>query len=393
MPSSVPPELTDRIIDFLWESQPDLRTCSTVCWRWLPSTRYHLFRIITVRADSRFLTLLQSPSKVVQNHAQALDLRLWPLEVDMLASHIPSHLPALSVLRTMIIGSFSPCPGSFPLLCGVTKLSFHHTKFAACADFTCFLSKFPGLRELELKWVTWADARDDVSPRIFLDLEMFSIQGFKENPDILRWLSSPHFAPCTRGLSLYLPTNIDSTALHILSKFLRNNNCHLEYLQLDAYPSPDLQHIIGLLQLKNLTSLNRLRIGHGVYFHSSSTPGTPSTLRIFPVVLDVALRLTSGNQLTELILDVNISVVPWPSTSDSDSFLNLNRFLADPGLAKISTVRFHVIRGGASGTCATTVVAQRQLFVSLMRERELLVGEKFIISDESREGPVPGTRF
>ncbi|KAJ7115411.1 hypothetical protein C8R44DRAFT_709797, partial [Mycena epipterygia] len=43
----LPPELTDYIIDFLWESQPDLRACCLVCREWLPSSRRHLFASIS----------------------------------------------------------------------------------------------------------------------------------------------------------------------------------------------------------------------------------------------------------------------------------------------------------------------------------------------------------
>ncbi|KAJ6585693.1 hypothetical protein B0H19DRAFT_854687, partial [Mycena capillaripes] len=68
----MPPELTDRIIDFLWDSQLDLRACSMVCRQWLPSSRHHLFESITVRPDIGFFTLLQSPSNVVPNHARTL---------------------------------------------------------------------------------------------------------------------------------------------------------------------------------------------------------------------------------------------------------------------------------------------------------------------------------
>ncbi|KAJ6550333.1 hypothetical protein B0H19DRAFT_887549, partial [Mycena capillaripes] len=61
----IPPELTDHMIDFLWNSQSDLCACSLVCRQWLPSTRRHLFESVTIHPDDRFLTLLQSSSNFV----------------------------------------------------------------------------------------------------------------------------------------------------------------------------------------------------------------------------------------------------------------------------------------------------------------------------------------
>ncbi|KAJ7923804.1 hypothetical protein B0H13DRAFT_1526324, partial [Mycena leptocephala] len=49
MSSRMPPELSDRIIDFLWDSQPGLCTCSLVSSKWLPASRHHLFESMTIR--------------------------------------------------------------------------------------------------------------------------------------------------------------------------------------------------------------------------------------------------------------------------------------------------------------------------------------------------------
>lgn len=241
MSSRVPPELTDRIIDFLWHSRPDLCACSLVCCQWVPSTRRHLFESITVRPDVRFLTLLQSPSNVVANHTRTLDFRLWPADTSTGIPPILHHLPSLWRLGTMIIGSFPPSPQNLPVLSQVEKLSFQHTKFASCSGFTWFISKFTGLRELELGWITWANARDDVWPSLTLELESLSIQGLQNNPDVLPWLSCAEYAPRTRGLSLYIPNTATPAALAALSIFLHHLDGHLWYLKLDVYPVSHLQ--------------------------------------------------------------------------------------------------------------------------------------------------------
>ncbi|KAL4246646.1 hypothetical protein ABKN59_008145 [Abortiporus biennis] len=44
----LPQELTDTIIDFLHDDRNTLKSCSLVCHSWIPATRFHLFRRITL---------------------------------------------------------------------------------------------------------------------------------------------------------------------------------------------------------------------------------------------------------------------------------------------------------------------------------------------------------
>jgi hypothetical protein len=238
----VPPELTDRIIDFLWDCQLDLRVCSLVCRQWLPASRWHIFETITIWPDSRLLTLMQFPQSVVANHTRTLNLRLrLPAEVNIAAVRILWHLPNVLNLRTVIVGSVPPSPAQFPVVPLVEKLSLQHTKFASCNDFAEFLSKFTTLRELELGWISWEDFDYGVCSHATPMLENLSIQGFEGAPDILQWLSSADYGPQTRGLTLYIPNKTDTTSLSIISRFLHRLNDGLEYLRLDMFPSPYLQ--------------------------------------------------------------------------------------------------------------------------------------------------------
>ncbi|KAJ7923811.1 hypothetical protein B0H13DRAFT_2400574 [Mycena leptocephala] len=166
MSSRMPPELSDCIIDFLWDSQPGLRACSLVCSKWLPSSRHHLFDSITIRPDLRFLTLFQSPGNVVSNYTRILDFRLWSPEIEAAIPAMLHNLPNFLRLRTITIGSFPPSPRDFPILPEAVELSLQHTKFASRGDFAQLLSKFTGLRELELGSITWGDRGDLIWPCI-----------------------------------------------------------------------------------------------------------------------------------------------------------------------------------------------------------------------------------
>ncbi|KAJ6585706.1 hypothetical protein B0H19DRAFT_426390 [Mycena capillaripes] len=376
MYSRLPPELTDRIIDFLWDSHPDLRTCSLVCSQWLPSSRRHLFELVMAQTDDRFLALWQSPSNFLSSHARILDFGRWSKITDARIPIMLQALPTVRHLRTIIIGSFLPSPEAFPLLPHVPKLSLQHTKFGSCADFTRFISKFAGLRKLELGSVGWEDASHKICPRLKLELEYLSIEGFQQSPDILQWLSCTEYAPRTHGLALYIPDNPNPASLRIVSKYLHRLNGTVRYLRLDLFPSSSLQWANAMPELGSLTSLQRLRIGHSVQFHPPSTPESTGTCRVFPAVV-LALRFTSKNHLDELIFDVDVAPDTWSSNSDS-FLLNL---LANTAVEQIPAVRFHVLRGRRS--CEAAAMHCRQ-FASSMSKRE--VGSRNVVYSSDKRG-------
>ncbi|KAJ6481514.1 hypothetical protein C8R47DRAFT_1073871 [Mycena vitilis] len=382
MYSHMPPELGDRIIDFLWDSRPDLRACSTVCRQWLPASRHHLFTRVTVRPTLEFLAFLQSASSVVPDHAQTLDFRLWPQEMDAITCrilHQLGHLGNAPLLGNIIFGSFPPTSWEIPIASHITKICFQHTNFPSCTDFAGFLSKFPDLRELELTYMSWTDGGDQAWPEIQLELNHLSLQGLQQNRDILPWLLSPR-SPRTRGLSLSLPTQVEPPVLRALSKFIRHLDGHIEYLQFDLFPSQHLEQTMALLKLESLTSLRRLRIGRGLYFSISSVPTTPPICRSFPGVLDIALRLASRNQLAELIFDVEIG--PDLSLSKSASDSRLRNILASPGVERVPTVRFHILHGRKPRDEAAE---HRRSFASFVRDRGLVSGPRNVLySDQFR---------
>ncbi|KAJ6585701.1 hypothetical protein B0H19DRAFT_1368919 [Mycena capillaripes] len=345
MYSRVPPELADRIIDFLWDSHCDLRICSLVCSQWLPSSRRHLFEFVVLQSDAQFVALFQTLPNFVSIHARTLDFRRWSGIDDTRIPIMLQALPTVRHLRTIIIGSFLPSPEAFPLLPHVPELSLQHTKFASCADFTLLISKFAGLRELKLGSVSWEDAGHKVCPRLKLELEHLSIEGFQQSPDILQWLLCAEYAPRTRGLALYIPNNPNPASLRIISKYLYRLDGTVRYLRLDLFPSLSLQWTTAMPELGSLTSLQRLRIGQSVQFHPPSTQESTGTCRVFPAVV-LALRFTSKNHLDELIFDVDVASDTW--LSNSDSFLT--NLLANTAIEQIPT-KLRGCRHALSAVC------------------------------------------
>ncbi|KAI0926912.1 hypothetical protein AcV5_007584 [Taiwanofungus camphoratus] len=53
----LPPEITDRIIDFLWDDAPALYACSLTCRSWTAASRYHLITTLRIGDRSAFDSL------------------------------------------------------------------------------------------------------------------------------------------------------------------------------------------------------------------------------------------------------------------------------------------------------------------------------------------------
>ncbi|KAJ7738303.1 hypothetical protein B0H16DRAFT_1729888 [Mycena metata] len=339
----VPPELADKIIDFLWDSKPDLCTCSLVCKAWLPSS--HLFESISFKPDRQFLALSRVP--VVASYTQVLDLRSWPLEINNGVLPLLDHLSDASRLRKLILGSFPPLP-----------------------------EHLPTLPQLEMAWLSWGDGLDSAYPHVGVKLEHLAIQGLHRNADILRWLECSEHAPHTKRFSLQIPNTIDAACLELISKYLHQLDGHLECLPLDIYPSLSLRRNITLLALEGLTSLRRLHIGHGIYFHPPA-PSFAGSCRIFPTILGIVFLLTPRNRLEELVLDVDISPDAWVSDSEAD----FQKILDSPAVREIRTVQFNLPHGPDDAGISGRTYGVR--FAAFMREKGLIFREA-VYADESK---------
>ncbi|OBZ66105.1 Glyceraldehyde-3-phosphate dehydrogenase [Grifola frondosa] len=85
---TLPPELTDRIVDYLHDNFHDLAACSLICRAWLPSCRYHEFSTVWTWFSAKKLHEVLCASPVI-------GLYVWWLEVDPLGPYsIPEDILA-----------------------------------------------------------------------------------------------------------------------------------------------------------------------------------------------------------------------------------------------------------------------------------------------------------
>ncbi|KAI0943417.1 hypothetical protein AcW1_002583 [Taiwanofungus camphoratus] len=57
IPMPLPPEITDRIIDFLWDDTKSLRHCALTCRPWRDSSYFHLYARVPIRNRTVFCIL------------------------------------------------------------------------------------------------------------------------------------------------------------------------------------------------------------------------------------------------------------------------------------------------------------------------------------------------
>ncbi|KAM5531610.1 hypothetical protein V8D89_014725 [Ganoderma adspersum] len=108
----LPPELEFIIIDHLFSHKPALASCSLVCSRWLPPSRRHLFRHITIKPAMRlnpspletFLRILQDSGEVYPEWAIGPCIENLALDGSILKDPrlTPTLTCSLSLLRRLL---------------------------------------------------------------------------------------------------------------------------------------------------------------------------------------------------------------------------------------------------------------------------------------------------
>lgn len=143
----LPPELTDRIIDFLHDDSAALKACSLTCRAWLPRSRFHKFNFIFLvgRLLGRFTHLLRDYPHVGA-YVDTMHLSVQSLaEVERFAS-ISTSLVNLHDLEVEILFQMESY-SAFPLITSVTNLTlFSLDGFVHLGEVADFLQAFPNVK-------------------------------------------------------------------------------------------------------------------------------------------------------------------------------------------------------------------------------------------------------
>lgn len=152
---ALPPELTDSIIDYVYDDKKTLASCGRVCKSWVDRSLYHLWRRIVVDSTHEtmkrlafFLDIIRdSPASVKQ--IEHLELSLLD---HTLSDGIIAQLPLMSRLTTLSLNHLTvqSVPHDVVLSYSLEKLTISHMTFETMLDWHRLVVAFPNLVELTL---------------------------------------------------------------------------------------------------------------------------------------------------------------------------------------------------------------------------------------------------
>ncbi|KAK0433804.1 hypothetical protein EV421DRAFT_1374422 [Armillaria borealis] len=209
--SCVPPEIIDEIIDYLWDDNLALISCSLVCHVFYPRTRTHLFCIIDIRRRSNTATRF--------------------IDITKASPRLLSCVTDTRILGTTVHSILAPV---LPLMSNLTSLKIQFIKLANIGDLHAHVFQLLGLKQ-------------------------FSLDGLyydKEGPPF----SPP---PTRRGPALERIDIVADGNLHLLPSFfhagLRSVYIDsLQYLEVDKPSEKDLHVLSELTRVAG--SLKHLRL-------------------------------------------------------------------------------------------------------------------------------------
>jgi len=178
MAMAMPPEIVDRIIDYVHDDTKTLIACSLVARDWVPSTRLHLFTkfsLLSAHKVARF-TELDSFAPDILYYCQELSIGTnnkyddpstpgsLPL-VGTLPSTISGRAERFTSLHTLHFRGFSRLKGV--LIASlvdfsekITTITFTHSNLESCYDLWKILRLFPNLENVHASDLGYSSSKE-----------------------------------------------------------------------------------------------------------------------------------------------------------------------------------------------------------------------------------------
>jgi F-box-like len=157
---ALPPELVDRIIDYLHSDKPALAACALVCRTWVPASRFYFWETLHITPDtiSTLLKLLNSPTCTITEQVCTVEILTgdsWEFVVESNQRENLNRLASATslLLRGSDLGDTSG--EAFRDLCrsftGVRKLDLRSWVPESPNDVCELIMSFPALERLDMK--------------------------------------------------------------------------------------------------------------------------------------------------------------------------------------------------------------------------------------------------
>ncbi|KAI0918040.1 hypothetical protein AcW1_007019 [Taiwanofungus camphoratus] len=238
MTPTLPIELCEHVIDFLWQDRRALLACALTCRAWLNTSRYHLYGAhhILIRDLSelglfsrqviaeplegervRALTVspAQSRSHILISFPFMLARKLPGLDcLNIIAAHDDPCLifPSVPPVSSMAISEFT----------SITKLRMSHTMFSTLTDFGRLICALPNISALTCWKVSWASVglhpHTFIRSRFYPKLKKIYLNDIRLSSDIVDWLLTATSTASMETIHLHRVRSDDMTQVSQLLK-------------------------------------------------------------------------------------------------------------------------------------------------------------------------------
>ncbi|GBE85367.1 hypothetical protein SCP_0705540 [Sparassis crispa] len=267
----LPTELTDRIIDFLWDDAPSLCRCALTCHTWLPRSHYNLYNSIHLDTRRSLESLIRASR--IRNVERSLSsvhrLELqdtkpgWVHRLPLVLGHILSDIQELLIEHLDWNGICmhpDTVPFGFMQFGRVTTLSLSGCTFRSPRQFQCLVSALTRLNILKIS-ATVSSAKTAVADTAPAPLRLPPLIEVSMDPNVdqplvqslLEWFACASLKPALRKFQLYSSRNVTPQ----VRKFLEVVGGVLEDLTLfldQSFSTSDLEQ----LNVRSCVSLRTL---------------------------------------------------------------------------------------------------------------------------------------
>lgn len=293
----IPPELRDEVIDQLHADRNALKACGLTCRAWLPRSRYHLFRSITLdpgHIGDAFRRLIHS-SPIIATYVKDVEILgnsgtrspwdsnpfiSWPTlkqaprgrgdtaaveTAAWLQRVLPSSTPSLqkvvSLKLTALTLSGSVTVALSPHFSCVTELVLDGCRGVAFADVVGLLNSLPRLKTLRLlsaQWLPGHSSFTETSQQSVIRLRRLEISRKIDVAPLVSWMLSAnvHVEMVSLSCSLSGPKSVSA-----IRDLLHATGSTLEYLTIGFEDTRDTTDILQATHF-DMTDSVRLRRLH-----------------------------------------------------------------------------------------------------------------------------------
>ncbi|KAI0756603.1 hypothetical protein C8Q80DRAFT_1090923 [Daedaleopsis nitida] len=292
----VPFELSDYIIDFLYEEPTALRACALTCRSWAPAARFHLFRSVILQNrdfTTPFQRLLHTApdlgwyvreltvAKFVDGDSKPpSSVAVVPQESAAVAKAIPKIFANTPALRTLSLSHVDMKCISMSDLRGlkhpsVSALSLSYCQFAEFADLVDLVACFPNVAELAISGLTWRNEIRVCTPNPIPTLQRITLGRDTDSEVLFAWFEAASFHTTVKMLTARCASQRDTD---LLGPFVKLSGESLQHLDLDWSMTGDKTVVLPeSISLGNCAALEHLAL-HFLVHYSTSVPWVTSLL-------------------------------------------------------------------------------------------------------------------